>query len=179
MTKKELRAYIRREKAVQPPDRLAVWSNRAAAMLHQRIRHAHCRNILLYYSLPDEVDTRAFVRTLTDEGRTVLLPVVRGEELSLHPYAGAQHMTVVPPYGIEEPTTPPFTSINLIDIAIIPGMAFTPQGQRLGRGRGFYDRLLPRLSCPLIGLAWPFQMFPSIPTEPHDISMHGIIVAES
>ena len=54
-------------------------------------------------------------------------------------------------------------------------MAFTPNGRRLGRGKGYYDRMLPKLKCPLIGLAFPFQIIDDMPCEPHDVSMNEVI----
>ncbi len=98
-----------------------------------------------------------------------------GEELELHRYQGEQELTVGTSFGIQESIGPLFTDYAHIDLAIIPGMAFTLQGHRLGRGKGYYDRLLPHLQCPLIGLAFPFQILPSIPTEPHDICMDEVI----
>ena len=98
-----------------------------------------------------------------------------GEELELHRYQGEQELAMGTSFGIQESIGPLFTDYEHIDLAIIPGMAFTPQGHRLGRGKGYYDRLLPHLHCPLIGLAFPFQILPSIPTESHDICMNEII----
>ena len=76
-----------------------------------------------------------------------------------------------------EPTGDPFTDYAAIDLAVIPGVAFTPDGRRLGRGRGYYDRLLAHFpqSPYLIGLCWPFQLLADLPTEPHDLTMHAVI----
>ena len=69
-----------------------------------------------------------------------------------------------------------FTDYAAIDLAVIPGVAFTPDGRRLGRGRGYYDRLLARFArAYTIGLAFPFQLLEDIPTEPHDIKLNEIL----
>ena len=81
-------------------------------------------------------------------------------------------------YGIQESLGKLFTEYSHIDLAIIPGMAFTQQGDRLGGGGGGGDRLLPQLTCPLIGIAFPFQLVPTIPTESHDIQMTEIITCK-
>ena len=63
-----------------------------------------------------------------------------------------------------------------IDLAIVPGMGFDSEGHRLGRGKGYYDRLLTRMpAAHLTGLCFPFQMLPEVPHEAHDINMENII----
>ena len=77
-----------------------------------------------------------------------------------------------------EPTGPLFAPENYdeIELAIIPGMAFDRAGHRLGRGKGYYDRLLSRLkAAKLTGICWAFQLLDEVPSEPHDIPMHNII----
>ncbi len=136
-------------------------------------------SILLYHSLPDEVATHDLIRILHSQGHTILLPTVNGDELTLHIYEGESSLATGTSFGIQESAGALFTDYQHIDLAIIPGMAFTHQGDRLGRGRGYYDRLLPHLSCPLIGLAFPFQLLPSIPCEAHDIRMTEVITDET
>ena len=139
----------------------------------------HCQTILLYHSLPDEVCTHTLIRHLADQGKIILLPTVVGNELTLHRYEGEQALAASNAYGIQESLGTLHSDLAAIDLAIIPGMAFTPQGDRLGRGRGYYDRLLPQLRCPLISIAFPFQILTHIPTEPHDIRMTEVITSET
>ena len=105
----------------------------------------------------------------------MLLPTVVGSNLELHAYTGDTDLTTSADFGIAESTGPLFTDYTNIDLAIIPGMAFTPDGHRLGRGNGYYDRLLPQLSCKKIGLAFPFQIVDHIPCESHDIKMDMVV----
>ncbi len=144
-------------------------------MLERIGQEAHCKTILLYHSLPDEVDTHTLIRTLHAAGKRILLPTVVGEVLELRMYEGEQALGTGMSYGIQESNGGLFTDYDNIDLAIIPGMAFTEEGDRLGRGKGYYDRLLPQLDCPLIGIAFPFQIVPHIPCEPHDIRMKEVI----
>lgn len=178
MTKKELRTLIRERKKQHTSEELSAYSQSICHSVLERIkREEHCHTILLYHSLPDEVETHTLIRTLHAEGKKVLLPTVVGDKLELHLYAGEQALSTGASYGIQESSGGLFTDYDSIDLAIIPGMAFTKKGDRLGRGKGYYDRLLPQLSCPLIGIAFPFQMLPSIPCEPHDIRMEEVITA--
>ncbi len=110
---------------------------------HPAFRAAHI--VLLYYSLKDEVDTHEFVRKWSREKR-ILLPVVVGDNLELRVYTGPEDLATGA-YGIEEPTGERFTDYAAIDFAAIPGVAFDAAGNRLGRGKGYYDRLLPHLTA--------------------------------
>lgn len=176
MTKKELRELIRGRKKQHTTEQLQSYSQSIEHSLLERIaREENGHTILLYHSLPDEVNTHDLIQTLYAQGYTVLLPSVVGNDLALHVYEGEQVMNTGSSFGIQESQGALFTDYSKIDLAVIPGMAFTQQGDRLGRGKGFYDRLLPKLHCPLIGIAFPFQILPVIPTEQHDIPMTELI----
>jgi 5-formyltetrahydrofolate cyclo-ligase len=139
-----------------------------------RFSQANC--ILLYSSLPDEVQTKKLIDRWWEK-KTILLPVVIENDLELRSYRGPQYM-IEGAFHISEPTGPAFTDFAHIDLAIIPGVAFDKEGNRLGRGRGYYDRLLSRLSAfsiYKIGLCFPFQKICSIPHEMHDIAMDEIL----
>jgi 5-formyltetrahydrofolate cyclo-ligase len=132
--------------------------------------------ILAYWSLPDEVITHAFIEKWYQK-KKILLPLVVGSDLELRQYAGSQCMVKGQSFGIMEPTKGPFASIDDVDLAIIPGIAFDPLGNRLGRGKGYYDKLLQRSHAYKVGICFFFQLFPSIPVDYHDIPMDQIIYA--
>ena len=179
MTKQELRKLKQKKKKQHSTEELKSFSKEIASALLERIESMkQCHVILLYHSLPDEVCTHDIITSLVASGRKVLLPTVVGDTLQLHEYVNDQLMDVSPTFGIQESQGPVFTDYSRIDLAVIPGMAFTPEGDRLGRGKGFYDRLIPLLSCPLVGLAFPFQMVDSIPTELHDRRVDEVIVGK-
>lgn len=176
MTKQETRHLMRMLKKQHTREELSALSQKATESLLKRIhQEENCQTVLLYHSLPDEVDTHLLIQTLAAEGKKVLLPTIVGTELELHKYIDEQTFRTSESFGIQESQGPLFTNYSQIDLAIIPGMAFTKKGERLGRGKGFYDRLLPKLHCPLIGLSFPFQIIDSIPCEPHDIRMNEVI----
>lgn len=75
-----------------------------------------------------------------------------------------------------EPTGELFTDYDLIDVAIVPGMAFDREGHRLGRGKGYYDRFLAQLPhIYKIGICFPFQLVDKVPADVHDILMDEVI----
>lgn len=133
----------------------------------------NAHRVLIYSSLWDEVDTSWLLRQYIHE-KSIVLPTVVGDSLELHEYV-SQNTTVVGAYGITESTGPIVTDYDSIDLAIIPGRAFTPDGCRLGRGKGYYDRLLPLLHCPTIGICFSFQILENIPIDTHDIKVDKVI----
>lgn len=144
----------------------------AALEAHPAFRAA--TTVLLYHSLKDEVDTHEFIRKWSREKR-ILLPVVVGDDLELRLYTGPEDLKPGA-YGIEEPTGELFTDYADIDFIAVPGVAFDRNGNRLGRGKGYYDRLLPRIpSAYKAGICFPFQLVEEVPAEPFDIRMDEII----
>lgn len=135
------------------------------------------RVVLAYYSLSDELFTHDFVQRWAGK-KTILLPKVVGDDLTLHRYTNAMSMSEGA-FGIMEPCTPEFTDYAAVDMVIVPGVAFDRQGNRLGRGRGYYDRLFAsRLPHNIykVGVCYPFQLVESVPTEPRDVQMDEVIV---
>ena len=82
-------------------------------------------------------------------------------------------------YGILEPAQKRFCGIKALDLVIVPGVAFDRRGNRLGRGKGYYDSFLQKLpnDTPSIGLAFDFQILPILPTTPTDVSVRRVIFA--
>lgn len=173
--KQNLRKFIRSRKASVSPEHLNELSETIIAKLQDSTLFSNAKTVLLYHSLPDEVCTHRLIQEAC-ENKTVLLPTVVGDELELHIYTPSS-ATHNGSFNITESEGPLFTDFSQIDLAIIPGMAFDEAGNRLGRGKGYYDRLLPHLQCPLVGICFPFQLLDSIPTEPHDRKVDIVITA--
>ena len=183
MDKKELRRYIREQKRHFTPQQLGEMSLSIMSSLlsHSQIQKAD--SVLMYHSLPDEVDTRSALDQFLAMGKKVLLPkVVSDTEMTIHEYTGKDSLQPSEPYGILEPTTPEFSIINpqLSIVVVVPGMAFDRQGHRLGRGKGYYDRFLSRIpNIYKIGVCFPFQLVESVLSEETDILMDEVIAGES
>ncbi len=166
MTKQELREIIKQRALNRQP---AEDSRINAALKQATYGHSV---VLAFYPLKDEPDITPLLHTLIDEHKTVLLPaVVSPTEMVLREYTGECDLQRGA-LGTKEPTGKIFTDYDKIDLALIPGVAFTPQGDRLGRGKGYYDRLLPLLKKAYkIGVCFPYQVVEHIPCEPHDITV--------
>lgn len=180
MDKKELRCIIRARKQEHSPEQLAACSRTVCNALKMHPKVTGADTVLLYWSMADEVDTHDLVRLLARQGKKVLLPkVVSREEMTLHPFTSDTDMAQNG-MGIVEPTTPavPLESLGAGEgmTAIMPGMAFTATGERMGRGRGYYDRMLKRLPhIYKIGICFPFQLLDGIPSDEHDVRMDEVL----
>ena len=168
-----MRKQIAEIKRLQSDYTLKELSHKVLASLEQLPAFEEASVLLLYYSLSDEVYTHDFLEKWKEK-KTILLPVVVGDKLELRYYTGT-HDLQIGAYGINEPTGRLFKDYNSIDLAIIPGVAFDKEGHRLGRGKGYYDRLLPQIHALKVGICFPFQLLPTIPSEPFDVKMDMII----
>ena len=175
MDKAEVRKQIRALKAAVPPEEKLRRSDLIMRRVELRPEFQQARVVLLYWSMPDEVQTHAFVNRWHKE-KTLLLPCVDGNNLRLRQYTGPECLVAGEQFGIGEPTGPEYTALDTIELIIVPGVAFDRQGNRMGRGRGFYDRLLKTTPGALkMGLAYGFQMLDNLPVEPHDVRMNLVI----
>ena len=145
----------------------AIWSKVLAL---DAVKNA--RTVLMYWSMDDEVYTHAIVQDLA-KTKTVLLPAVDGDDLRIKQFRGMENMRAGEQFGIGEPTGHDFD--GTIDVIVVPGVAFDRQLNRMGRGRGFYDRLLRLQNAVKIGVAFDFQLLDNIPAEPFDIKMDCVV----
>lgn len=175
LVKEDLRREIFCLKQRYTSAQLEALSQPVIARLRPRLADALV--VLAYYSLPDEVYTHQLIDDLVAEGKTILLPkVIDHVTMELRRYTGS-HDLVEGAFGIMEPAGEPFTDYSLIDVALIPGIAFDAQGHRLGRGRGYYDCFLSSMEArpQLLGLCFDFQKVPSVPFDAYDIPVDAVV----
>ena len=178
MNKKELRKIIKDRKRQYSSSQLEELSLSVLSRLadHESFRNA--KYILMYYSLPDEVNTHTFIDEMIALGKTVLLPVVKdSENMEIREYSGRKDLTEGS-FHILEPTGKLFPPERYkeIEVGVIPGMSFDVKGNRLGRGKGYYDRFLKKVPTMFkIGIYFDFQKINTIPIEETDIRMDYIL----
>lgn len=136
---------------------------------------SEAQTVMLYWSMDDEVYTHDFIEKWYRQ-KTLLLPAVEGDNLHIKVFEGINGMQPGPDFGILEPIGRDFPDVKHIDMIIVPGVAFDHHNNRMGRGRGFYDRLLQQNNALKIGVCFDFQYLPVIPTEENDIKMDMVIV---
>lgn len=171
--KQSIRTEIALKKKQHTKEELHRLSDLLLSRLEKHPLFQAARAVLLYYSLPDEVQTHEFVEKWSKE-KDIILPVVKGDELELRKYTGNANLTTGG-FHIKEPTGPSLTDLSSIGLAFIPGVSFDRQGNRLGRGKGYYDRLLHNLSPYKIGICFQFQLYETpLPANEQDIPMDEV-----
>ncbi|MDO9511843.1 MAG: 5-formyltetrahydrofolate cyclo-ligase [Bacteroidales bacterium] len=172
--KKKIRKFIREEKLKLPEDERFKRSVDILQQLENHPRFQQSELILIFWSMKDEVHTHSFLEKWHRK-KKLLLPCVEGQHLKLRLYQGLESMKAGDFFGIPEPTGPEFLNYHEIELGIIPGVAFDKQQNRMGRGKAYYDQLLPGLSAYLIGICFSFQYLDKVPTDIHDVKMHEIV----
>jgi 5-formyltetrahydrofolate cyclo-ligase len=174
MGKDDVRRWMRELKKAHTGQELKEMSVSLCRRIMSGMHWQNAGTVLLYHALPDEVDTQLLLDDALLSGKRVLLPKVNGDDLVLCEYTGPDSLTTGA-YGILEPNgTSSMYGGTEIDLAIIPGMAFDRHGHRLGRGKGYYDRLLSGLKVYKMGICFPFQLLDYLPCEEHDVMMDGV-----
>ncbi|MBD5176512.1 MAG: 5-formyltetrahydrofolate cyclo-ligase [Bacteroidales bacterium] len=128
--------------------------------------------VLMYHSLPDELSTHAFLKKWGSRKR-FYLPRVNGVNLDILPYDESR--LELGSFHIEEPTGNDTVDADEIELIVVPAVAYDRRGNRLGRGKGFYDRLLSSARATKIGVGYEFQLVDEIPAESHDVPMDYVI----
>ena len=172
MDKKTLRAEIKALKKQHTKEQLSEQSEKILAQLEQHPDFVKAEHVMLYSALPDEVQTQAFLEKWHLK-KQIILPTVVGDDIIPVAY-GKDTSFAVGDFNILEPQNEPYKGD--FDLIIVPGVAFDRKGNRLGRGRGYYDRFLcQHLDVKRIGICFDFQLLEEIPTEPFDITMDEVI----
>lgn len=142
--------------------------------LERCIAVSGARVVALFSPLADEPQLWPLVERLAQE-LTVVLPRVEGEVMNFYPYG--KDVMATGTYGINEPQGGTPMNACEIDVVVVPGVAFTDCGVRMGRGKGFYDRYLSQSGSRAlkIGVCYSEQIVDDIPTEPHDVVMDAVI----
>jgi 5-formyltetrahydrofolate cyclo-ligase len=170
--RREMRTRLREIGATR-----AALSERICTALVTRPEYQGARIVAVFDSLPTEPDLsllwkiapHSFAYPRIVDGKLQLFRVEAMSELT-HSH---------PELPFREPPLIPERKVKLRDVQLmlVPGLAFSPDGRRLGRGGGYYDRLLANLpsGVPRLGVCFSFQVIPEIPTEPHDERVNALV----
>lgn len=179
-TKASLRAEIRAKIQALSAEERAEKSARIAQQFLTSALYKNARTIFAYASSAREVSTRTILEQSLRDGKVLGLPHTgpAGTQLEFHRVTALEKDLEKGRFGILEPRAElPLLKSEAADVIIVPGVAFTKKGERLGQGGGFYDRLLETLpkSAARVALVLECQLVSALPMETHDQSVNWLV----
>jgi len=182
-TKRTLRDELRAVLAARDLGAMARWSGEICGHVVDHRAFGEARTVLMYVPIVGEPDLRPVARACAEAGKRVCLPRVAWEDRSLWPAVveSLDEGLVESRHGIMEPhPDAELVEPERIDLILVPGLGFDPQGGRLGRGAGFYDRFLsqPGRRSLAWGVGFGCQMIDRVPREPHDAVLDAIVTED-
>jgi 5-formyltetrahydrofolate cyclo-ligase len=176
--KRALRERMLAGRASVPSGDRSSASLAIAASLESLPAWRSARTVALYAALGGEVETAEVARRALAAGKRVVWPRLPASGTAME-FAACPVADLVagPARAPEPPASAPAVPAGDIDLVAVPGVAFDPEGHRLGRGRGHYDATLARLPRRTyrVGLAFESQLVPAVPREPHDERLDAVV----
>ena len=177
MDKKELRSYIRQRKRAMSEEEILLRSEKLGELFLKSEAYRNARTIYGYLPYNQEVRTTPMLAQALKDGKKVAVPKVYGNEMKFI-YLSDLNQVEKGYSGIPEPIADGPIGDDETALVLMPGMAFDPQGHRIGYGGGFYDKFLAEEpNHPTLALCYDFQMLPKLETEEHDIPVDFVIWA--
>ena len=177
MNKQELRRTIRERKRAMTEEEIVERSNALAEKFYNTPAYQAASTIYGYLPYNQEVRTVPMLQRALDEGKRVAVPKVYGEEMR---FIYLEDLTQVSKgyAGIPEPIADAPVAEDQQALVLMPGLAFDPQGHRIGYGGGFYDKFLAKEPHhPTLALCYEFQMQAHLDTEEFDIPVDTVLWA--
>lgn len=179
--KSELRKEIRTKRETLSKEQVMEKSQNIFNQLYKHPLYKSANTIMTYVSIGKEVDTHNFIQRAIKEGKRIVVPVCKPEtrEMIASHIIDFENDLQEGYWGLLEPKKETLRAIssNEIDLILVPGLAFTKSGHRLGHGGGYYDRFLSSLTrdVPSIALAYELQLVDHLPVEDFDLPMKYIM----
>lgn len=176
--KSALRKLVRGRLSQIHPEERARLSQSAHDLLLGRTEWLQAKTVVLYAPLPDEIDLWPLLPLALQSGKKVCLPQYQPASriYEIRQVCDLARDIVTGFFGIREPSPAcPAPHLKSLDLVLVPGVAFARDGCRLGRGKGYYDRLLKNINGRKCGVAFDPQVLQSIPASPTDIPCDCIL----
>ena len=177
MDKKELRATIRQQKRAMTEEEIVTKSRQACRLLMDHDLYKNARTFYGYLPYNQEVRTTPLLEQAIRDGKRVAVPKCYGDEMK---FIYLDDLTKVEPgyANIPEPIADGPIADDPTALVLMPGLAFDPEGHRVGYGGGFYDKFLAQEPHhPTVALCYDFQMMPHLETEEYDIPVDLVLWA--
>ncbi len=179
LSKKDLRTRLKADLAARSADEIHERSRRACNLLVAQPEFERSETVMVFLSLPTEISTAPLVLRAWQEGKRVLAPRVSWEQRRMMPVEIRSLTEDIEDtqWNLRQPLQGDPVPISMIDLVVVPGLGFDCAGNRLGRGRGFYERLLAHseFTGSTCAVAFEEQVVEAIPADPHDIRVDMLI----
>lgn len=177
MDKTELRQKIRARKRAMTEEEIEARSAKLAQLFFASDAYKNAKTIYGYLSYNQEVRTVPMLAQALKDGKKVAVPKVYGDEMKFL-YLDDLSAVAKGYAGIPEPIADGPVAQDETALVLMPGLAFDPQGHRIGYGGGFYDKFLAaEPNHPTLALCYEFQMLPKLDVEAHDIPVDTVLWA--
>ena len=173
-SKKELRLEIRNLKKNFTAEQRTHQSKELVEKIEMHPEFVKSKLIMAYWAMKDEVDLTELIIKWHPE-KQFLLPCVKGDELEIRRFEGLESLKSGEAFGILEPVGNLFAEYQTIDLILVPGVAFDNQNNRMGRGKAYYDKFLPKTKAFKMGICFDFQKVSYIPVTEFDIKMDEVL----
>jgi len=178
MTKQEIRAQVRSQKRAMTEEQIAAASARLGEKFRASEAYKQASSIYFYLPYNQEVRTEPMILAALAEGKRIAVPKCYGDEMK---FLWIESMEGIEPgyCNIPEPVFDEPVADDATALVLMPGLAFDPQGHRIGYGGGFYDKFLEaEPDHPTVALCYGFQMFDHLEVDAHDIPVDTVISSD-
>ncbi len=177
LAKADIRRLSRERLSILNLDQKSIYSKSVCSQLIKYIESTKVKQIAVYMPTLDEPDIISFIDFCMSRSLPLYMPKCMGETYSFVRFRSYDDLCVGP-YSIQEPSlSDDILNSSLVDtLYIVPGLAFSLSGQRIGHGKGIYDRLLKNVDSAKIGVCFPEQVFDDWTIEDHDISVNTLVM---
>lgn len=178
--KKELRKYLHEVRSNLSDEQVRAFSASIRENINRLAVFRQAETVHMYLSMVKrhEVDTIPIASELLKDNRTIVVPITQFTDHSLqHVLLERLDNLVVNKWQVPEPPGPHNDSVSLneLDIVLVPMLGGDVHGNRLGYGKGYYDRFLKQVHCPKVGLLFDCCLVDEVPTEDHDVVLDYIV----
>jgi 5-formyltetrahydrofolate cyclo-ligase len=180
--KKQLRAELKRRLAEMSAEEIDRQSRIACERLTQTDGFRKAATVMLFLSMPQEIDTAVAIESAWKSGKRVVVPRIdrHPRQMVAVEIHRLDHTPDPAISGLRNPAEGVEVPIGQIDLIVAPGLGFDCRGNRLGRGGAYYDRFLaaPERTAAVVGFGFAFQMLDEVPVAPHDRPVDAIVTEQ-
>ena len=174
--KNEIRNVIKAKRREMTKSQVGELSNACAEIFLKSVFYKNSKQIMIYQPLGNETDTTLIKETAFRDGKKLVFPVTDGESGDITPYIITKETVFSKgAFNVSEPQNCELADMSKTEVILVPGIGFDLRGNRIGFGKGCYDRLLAETSGTKIGYCYGFQVVSDIPSEVFDVKMDYII----